>query len=321
VKRVLVTGCGGFVGPYVAEVLGNDGIEVWGTDQSRSALGLPDDRYRRCELTDGKAVDALLGEVQPDAIVHLAAQSSAGRSFAEPAATIKNNVLPVLHILEYLRTTRVATKLLAVGSADIYGPVKPGELPLAETRAPNPVNPYSLSKTFQEQICGQFASLHGVDVVMTRSFNHTGRGQRDTFVLSSFARQIVEIRTGRREPVVAAGNIDVRRDFSDVRDVAGAYLALLRKGKSGETYNVCSGKSHSLRELLEKTADLAGVRIEIRIDADRLRPVDMEELRGDPSKIAGHTGWSAKIPIETTLGMLLDYWSETMGDEKESGND
>ncbi|UCH84463.1 MAG: GDP-mannose 4,6-dehydratase, partial [Candidatus Latescibacterota bacterium] len=259
-KRVLVTGCSGFVGPYVAEALGGEGIDVWGTDLRQAVPGMTAGQFSRCDLTNDDAVRSLLDDIQPDAIVHLAAQSSAGRSFAEPAATIKNNVLPVLHILECLRTTHNATRLLSVGSADIYGPVKAEDLPLVETRAANPVNPYSLSKTFQEQICSQYVSFHGVDVVATRSFNHTGRGQRDVFVLSSFAKQIAEIKLGRREPVVAVGNVDVKRDFCDVRDVAKAYYALLRKGKRGETYNVCSGQSHSLRELLEKTADIAGVR-------------------------------------------------------------
>jgi GDP-4-dehydro-6-deoxy-D-mannose reductase len=314
VKRVLVTGCGGFVGPYVADALGSDGLDVWGTDVRDSVHGNSPSRYRCRDLTDEKAVSVLLDEAQPDAIIHLAAQSSAGKSFSEPAATIRNNVLPVLHILEYLRTNNAAAKLLAVGSADVYGPVKPDDLPLVETRIPNPVNPYSLSKTFQEQICAQYASLHGVDVVMTRSFNHTGRGQRDVFVLPSFARQIAQIKLGNQDPVVAVGNVDVRRDFSDVHDVVQAYLALLRKGRCGEIYNVCSGKSHSLRELLEKTAELAGVRIEIKIEADRVRPVDMEELRGDPAKITGHTGWSAKIPIETTLESLLGFWFEKIDD-------
>jgi GDP-4-dehydro-6-deoxy-D-mannose reductase len=314
VKRVLVTGSGGFVGQILAEVLEGEGLDVWGVDRRDD---LPRQKPRKTvvsDLSDGAAVDDLLDDVQPEYIVHLAAQSSAGRSFDNPHFTIRNNLLPALHILEYLRTNKkVRTRLLAIGSAEIYGPVAAEEQPLSETRAPNPVSPYALSKWIQEQCCSQYASLYDMDVVMTRSFNHTGAGQEDTFVLSSFAKQIVEIKAGAKTPDVYVGNIDVRRDFSDVNDVCKAYARLLEDGKRGVVYNVCSGVSHSLRELLERLATIAGVVLKIHVDKDRMRPVDIDELYGDNRRIAEDAGWTPTTPIEETLASLLDYWSARIG--------
>ncbi|MEE9271493.1 MAG: GDP-mannose 4,6-dehydratase [Candidatus Krumholzibacteria bacterium] len=307
--RVLVTGCGGFVGRVLSGVLAEAGFEVWGIDRAADGGGVAGEHFISLGLEDRRAVDGFLERARARYIVHLAAQSSAGRSFDEPQQTIENNVLPVLHILEYLRTSGTETRLLAVGSSEVYGAVTKKDLPLVESSPVSPVSPYALSKLIQEQCCRQYAGLYEVDVVVTRSFNHTGAGQRDAFVLSSFARQIVEIRSGVRKPVVEVGNADVRRDFLDVRDVCDAYVALLGKGQCGAVYNVCSGVSYSLRELLEKLAALCGVEIEVRVDPKRARPVDIEELRGDPAKITADTGWRPSTPIETTLQSLLDYWS------------
>ena len=308
-KRVVVTGCGGFVGPYVTAVLSARGYEVWGVDVRENVEDPSLGRYVSCDLSHREAVDALLREAAPQAILHLAAQSSAGKSLKEPFATLTRNIIPTLNILEYARTAGKGVRILAVGSGDVYGAAAPGELPLVETRAPRPGNPYALSKAIQEQISAQYASAYGVDVVVTRSFNHTGPGQRDTFVLPSFARQIAEIRAGLREPLIDAGDLDLKRDFTDVRDVAEAYAALVEKGRPGEVYNVCSGVSRGLRALLEKMCAMAGITPEIRVDAAKIRPSEAGELRGDPSKIERDTKWRARTPIEATLESLLDYWS------------
>jgi GDP-4-dehydro-6-deoxy-D-mannose reductase len=295
-------------------MIGPDDFEVLGVDR-RETVGGRFARTFTADLCDRQTVEALLDDTRPHHIVHLAAQSSAGRSFAEPHGTIRSNVLPALHVLECLRTNpRMNARLLAVGSAEVYGPVDARQLPLVESRAPNPSSPYALSKLLQEQCCAQYAALYDVDVVMTRSFNHTGAGQPETFVLSSFAKQISEIESGSRDKRVRVGNVDVRRDFTDVRDVCRAYTLLLEKGRRGSIYNVCSGKSHSLRELLERLAELAGVDIEIEVDKDRVRPVDIAELNGDSSLIAADTGWKPEIPLEDTLAGLLQYWSENLRD-------
>ncbi|MDH3216618.1 MAG: GDP-mannose 4,6-dehydratase [Candidatus Krumholzibacteria bacterium] len=311
-KQVLVTGSAGFVGRVLTDVLEREGFQVWGIDQHPDSTEPQRERNITIDLKNRSEVVSILDKIGPRFIVHLAAQSSAGQSFADPHFTIVNNLLPVLHILDYLRTNDADVRLLVVGSAEVYGPVAKQDLPLKETHEANPASPYALSKWLQEECCRQYASLYDIDVVMTRSFNHTGPGQRDTFVLPSFAKQIVEIKEGLREPRVRVGNIDMRRDFSDVKDVCKAYTLLLREGKRGRIYNVCSGVSHSLRDLLEALASMAHVDIEIDVDAERTRSVDIDELCGDNRRIASDTGWTTKTPIEETLRSLLDYWSESI---------
>lgn len=316
--RVLVTGCDGFVGRVLVERLASAGHEVWGADRvagEAGEAGFAGHTRLVADLTDFDAVMRVLAESRPDRIVHLAAQASVRESFDEPIPTILNNTVPTLHILNWLRSTDRRVRLLAVGSAEEYGVVAPDKMPLTEETPVNPTSPYALAKSIQNQSCRAFAALYHVDAVITRSFNHTGAGQRDTFALPSFARQIAEIAAGTREPVLRVGNLDVRRDFLDVRDVCAAYSALLDRGESGETYNVCSGRSYGLRDLLESLCELAGVEPKIEVDPDRLRPVDMPELRGDAGKIEAATGWKASIPIDDTLRSLLDYWSKATGVE------
>lgn len=308
-SRLLVTGCSGFVGQVLVDNALTAGHEVWGADQTPPDKEFKGAQHIVCNLLDENAVDQLLDKAKPEQIVHLAAQSSVRLSFDDPAGTIVSNTVPALHILDYLRTKASACRLLAVGSADEYGPVKsPADLPLREDGPVNPVNAYALAKSIQNQYCRYYASHYGVDVLMTRSFNHTGAGQRDTFVLPSFAKQIVEINMGLRDAVIEVGNLEVRREFLDVRDVCAAYLALLRDGKKGETYNVCSGVSHRLRDLLDKMCELAAVTVEVKTDPGRLRATDTPELRGDAAKLREETGWSPAIPVEGTLRSLLDFW-------------
>lgn len=307
-RRVVVTGCGGFVGRYLTALLAEEGFDVWGVDIKPDAPDLRLSEYRSIDLQSKADVEKLLKDAQAGSIIHLAAQSSGGISFRKPHETIVNNSLSVLNILEVIRTSETKARLLAIGSADVYGSVEPADLPLVETMPARPNNPYALSKAIQEECCILYASVFGVDVVSTRSFNHTGAGRPDTFVLSSFARQVVEIKKGKREPVVKVGNIDVKRDFSDVRDVSRAYVLLLDGGESGQIYNVCSGTSRSLREILERLAELAGIELKIEVDKERLRASDIEELRGDASRLRAATGWQPSIPFDDTLQSLLDAW-------------
>ncbi len=307
--RVLVTGCDGFVGRVLVERLVRAGDEVWGIDRVEGRDDFAGHTRVRADLTDVDEVTKALDQAAPDRIVHLAAQASVRTSFDEPVPTILNNTVPTFHILNWLRSANRPVRLLAIGSAEEYGTVAPEALPLNEKTPVNPSSPYALAKSIQNQACTAFASLYGVDAVITRSFNHTGAGQRDDFVLPSFARQVSEIKAGLREPVMQVGNLDVKRDFLDVREVCEAYTALLEKGQAGETYNVCSGNSYRVRDMLERLCELAGVDVEITVDPERLRPVDMPELRGDPSKLERATGWKASIPIDGTLQSLLDYWA------------
>jgi GDP-4-dehydro-6-deoxy-D-mannose reductase len=234
------------------------------------------------------------------------------KSFEEPASTLRDGTVPALNILEHLRTGKTNARVLLVGSADEYGSLNPAQLPVREDTPANPESPYALAKVIQNQYGSAYARLYRVDAVMTRSFNHTGPGQRDTFVLPSFARQIAEISRGKRDAEIEVGNLDVQRDFLDVRDVCDAYVVLLKKGRMGETYNVCSGQSYRVGDLLRELCALADIHVAIRVDVSRLRPVDTPELRGNPSKMREQTGWATKIPIKDTLKSLLRYWDERL---------
>jgi GDP-4-dehydro-6-deoxy-D-mannose reductase len=311
-ERALVTGCNGFVGRLLVARLKDGGFDVRGVDRGDTSEELGAGAYLAGDLTDADFVGRVIRDEKIDCIVHLAAQASVKRSFDEPAGTLSDGTTPALHILEYLRSTGTKARVLLVGSADEYGNVDLQRMPIPETQAVNPTSPYALAKAIQNQYGVMFRALYGVDTVMTRSFNHTGPGQREDFVLASFARQVAEIKRGQREPVMDVGDLDVRRDFLDVRDVCDAYVVLLKKGRSGETYNVCSGNSYRIRDLLDKLAALAGVEVTIRVDESRLRPADMRELRGDPSKIRDHTGWTARIDIEQTLQAMLDDWDRKL---------
>jgi GDP-4-dehydro-6-deoxy-D-mannose reductase len=307
--RVLVTGCNGFVGRLLVERLVAEGYEVWGADRTGGGA-FAGKTWLVGDLVDRNYVEELLDNADPTCVVHLAGQASVRKSFDDPAQTLSDNTLPAINMLNALRKYGHETRVLLVGSADEYGSVAPSQLPLTEDTPGRSESPYALAKSIQGQIGRMFARLYGIDAIMTRSFNHTGPGQRDTFALPSFARQVAAIRRGEREPVMKVGNLDVKRDFMDVRDVCEAYLALIRKGKAGETYNVCSGKSYRIGDMLDRLCELAGVKVSIEVDPDRLRPVDMPELRGDPARIAADTGWTAKISIDETLQSLLDYWDK-----------
>ena len=317
-SKVLVTGCGGFVGRVLVGDLVKAGHEVWGVDRvSDEAGSFAGAKYLTGDLVDKATVAGLLAEAQPEHIVHLAAQSSVQWSFEHPFDTIINNTLPTLHILDYMKESGRRCRLLAVGSADEYGVVSESALPLNEQHQVNPGSPYALAKSIQNQYCHGYATLYGLDVVITRSFNHTGAGQRDTFVLPSFARQVTEIALGQRDPVISVGNLEVRRDFLDVRDVCAAYALLLTRGERGEIYNVCSGSSHRIRDLLDQLCGLAGVKVDIRVDPERVRPVDMPDLCGDPSKLNTATGWAPSISMADTLQSLLDYWRDQLQQQGE----
>lgn len=308
--RALVTGCNGFVGRALVARLATAGYEVWGADRVAMDGAFAGKQCLIGDLCDDAFVEELIGRAEPACIVHLAGQASVRQSFDDPAQTLSDNTRPALNILNLLRRRGSRTRVLLVGSADEYGSVEPVQLPLTEATPANPESPYALAKAIQNQYGRMFAKLYDVDVVMTRSFNHTGPGQRDAFVLSNFARQVAAIRRGTRSETIEVGNLDVKRDFLDVRDVCDAYVVLLKKGRAGETYNVCSGQSYRIGDMLRQMCDIANQQVTIRVDSTRLRPVDMPDLRGDPGKMHAHTGWSAKRPIEETLRSLLDYWDK-----------
>jgi GDP-4-dehydro-6-deoxy-D-mannose reductase len=311
--RLLVTGIAGFVGGHLVDHLRANQPQV-------TLLGLdsrPGPRVRElkvetiaADMEDAAAVRDALGTAQPDAIVHLAAQSSPQRSWDDPAGTLRTNVLGLLNMLEGARAHGLRPRMLAVGSAEEYGLVRPDELPLREDAPLRPLTPYAVSKVAQGYLGLQYALSAAMPVVRTRTFHHTGPRRGETFAESSFARQLAEIEAGRRPPVIEVGNLDAVRDFTDVRDVVRAYWALLERGRAGEVYNVCSGTGIRLRDLLQQLIEVSGLRVEVRVDPARLRPSDVPELVGDPARIHAEVGWAPQLPLRRTLADLMQYWRE-----------
>ena len=219
----------------------------------------------------------------------------------------------MLYLLEAVRSGAAAPRILAIGSADEYGLVSPHEAPLREDAPLRPASPYAVSKVAQGYLALQYALSPGLHVVRTRTFHHTGPRRGEQFAESSFARQLAEIEAGQRPPRLEVGNLEVVRDFTDVRDVVRAYWMLLDRGVPGEVYNVCSGRGVRLAELLERLIALSERRVEVHVDVSRLRPVDAPILIGDPGRLRAATGWEPGIPLERTLADLLDYWRERVG--------
>lgn len=264
------------------------------------------------ELRDPEIVAKACIDAQPDFVIHLAAQSFVPDSFSNPRETYEVNFFGTLHLLQGLKKQGFKGRLLNVGSGDMYGLVAPEILPVTENIPLKPRNPYAVSKVAAEALCYQWSQTEGVDVVMVRPFNHIGPGQSDRFVVSDFAKQVVEIKLGLRKAEMSVGDIDVTRDFTDVRDVVRAYLMLLRDGKSGEAYNVCSGKEQAVREMLERLLTLAGVKADIRQDSARLRTAEQRRVYGSYDKLHSTTGWQPEIGLEQSLTDNLTYWERKL---------
>ena len=312
--RLLITGITGFVGSHMAEFALAHGAEVSGSMRWRSKTENIDHLRARitlveCDLRDLSSVRNLLDITEPTHVVHLAAQSFVAASWKAPAETLTTNIISQVNLLEAMRGLRISPRFLAVGSSEEYGLVHPDELPIKETNPLRPLSPYAVSKVTQDMMGYQYFKSYGLPIVRTRAFNHEGPRRGDVFVTSNFARQIVEIEAGIREPVIFVGDLKPKRDYSDVRDIVRGYWALLERGEPGEVYNLCSGKSWPIQHVLDFLLGQSRVKgIAVKIDPARLRPSDVMELEGDPGKIQRALGWKVEIPFEQTLTELLDYW-------------
>lgn len=305
-STILVTGANGFVGAHLIAALAAAGARVRGTGLGEvRPPGL--DAWHACDILDRAATEAAVAAAAPDAVVHLAGQASAARSFDQPLETFRVNVTGTWHLLEAVRRVVPRARVLAIGSGEVYGPQPEGSR-VAEDGGIHPISPYALSKAAAEALALSMAEEHGLDVVATRSFGHTGPGQDDRFVVPAFARQIAAVEAGTCEPVLRVGNLDVTRDLTDVRDVARAYVALLERGASRGIYNVGRGEGVSLTDVAERLRGMARVPIRIEPDPARMRPADLPWLVSDPSRIARDTGWRAEIPIDQTLADVLEGW-------------
>ncbi|BBI36076.1 GDP-mannose 4,6-dehydratase [Cohnella abietis] len=311
--KALVTGISGFVGSHMAEFLLLKGVEVVGTIRNRSRMDhishlQQDIRLVECELRDPFSVEALIGAEKPDLIFHLAAQSFVPTSWNSPIDTIHNNVAGQVNLFEAIRRFGLHSKIQIACSSEEYGQVNPGETPIKETNPLRPLSPYAISKVAQDYLGYQYHKSYGLHVIRTITFNHTGPRRGENFVTSNFAKQIVDIEKGKKPPVIYVGNLEAKRDFTDVRDVVRGYWLALEKGVPGEAYNIASGTCYTIAEMLAILLSHSNVDIEVKTDASRLRPSDVEILLGDYRKFHEATGWNPEIPFERTMEDLLQYW-------------
>ncbi|MCD6289089.1 MAG: GDP-mannose 4,6-dehydratase [Anaerolineae bacterium] len=312
VAQALITGISGFVGSHLAEyLLTETDWTVAGTlygdesniDHIRSRLKL-----YPADLSQPDTVTAILDEVRPDYIFHLAAQPIPSLSRSDPWGTLKVNIQLQVNVLESVVRLGLNSRVLVVGSSEEYGLVRPEQLPVTEDTPLRPLNPYGVSKIAQDFLGLQYHLAYQVFVVRVRPFNHIGPRQRLGFVVPDFAQQVAEAETGVRPPVVYVGNLDVERDFSDVRDVVRAYRLALTAGEPGQVYNVGAGVAHSVREIVERLISFTGMDIEIRVDPERVRPAEVPKLVADISRLRERTGWEPLIPFEQSLRDVLDEW-------------
>jgi GDP-4-dehydro-6-deoxy-D-mannose reductase len=300
----LVTGAAGFAGSHLLDhLLESDGhVAAWRHGSPAATVpGVDRVAWTSVDVTDRQAVIASLEQLAPSAIFHCAGIADVHSTWSNSAAALRVNVIGTHNLLTALEHLGMDVPVLVTGSALVY---RPSEAALSEDSPIGPTSPYGISKLAQELV--GFAARGRV--IVTRSFNHAGPRQASAYVTSSFARQIAEAEAGVREPVLSVGNLEARRDVTDVRDTVRAYRLLLDKGRSGTPYNVCRGEAFRVRDLLDSLVSQAKVAIEVRTDPARLRPNDNPIVLGNPARLTEHTGWSPRIPIEQTLRDLLEYW-------------
>lgn len=300
-NRALITGASGFVGTLFCQYLEQREWEVVrGGD-------LHGENTIHCDMSDAAQVRAMLETAGPlSHVFHLAAMTFVPDANASPAKAMQVNLIGTIHLVEAMRACVPGARLVFIGSAEAYGP--PQFLPMEETHPLAPQNPYAISKAAADQYCGFLAKSRQLDVVRMRPFNHSGPGQGDQFVLSSFARQVAEIEAGHSEPVIRVGDLTAARDFSHVQDVLRAYELAALKGRSGEAYNVCSGQARPIQAALDRLLAISSVRVDIVQDPARMRPVDVPRVEGSYQKLEADTGWRPQISFETLLQDLLISW-------------
>jgi GDP-4-dehydro-6-deoxy-D-mannose reductase len=313
--RVLITGITGFAGSHLAEYIlaEHPGVEVYGLVRWRSRTENIEAVRGRVVLKEGDLKDlaslrAVLDQVRPDRIFHLAAQSFVPSSWKLPAETFAINALGQINLFEAALSLKLAPRIQIAGSSEEYGHVNPDEVPMKETNPLRPLSPYAVSKVAQDLLAYQYFKSYGLPAIRTRGFNHTGPRRSDVFVTSNFAQQIVEVEKGKREPVIRVGNLEAKRDFSDVRDIVRAYWLAAERGEPGDVYNIGSGRAYAMREVLETLLGKSKVKVRVEVDPERLRPSDVPILLADASKFRKLTGWEPRIPFEKTMADLLDYW-------------
>ena len=304
-RRLLITGSSGFVGQWCLRE--SSAAPRWQIVQASASL----------DLRDPVSIDAELGARPPEAVLHLAAQSFVPVSFEDPRATLEVNLLGTLNLLQGLQRIGFRGRFVYVSSADVYGQVPPEQMPIVESRCPEPRNPYAVSKLAAEALCRQWHHSHGLDGVVARPFNHVGPGQDPRFVVSGLAREFARIGQGRQPARISAGDLTVSRDFTDVRDVVRAYFGLLERGAPGATYNVCSGRPTGLLEVIAQLREVSGLDPEIVVDPAKLRPNEQKMAYGSARAIADAIGWAPTIDLRRSVQDIHSFWLREIAHEQD----
>jgi GDP-4-dehydro-6-deoxy-D-mannose reductase len=307
---VLVTGAAGFAGSHLLDLLlaGDDARIVALRKPGIGAdvqAAYPAIAWMEVDLVDRDAMRRTIGEVRPDVVYHLAGAPHVGQSWKAATETLSVNVMGTHLLLQALRAESPVSRVVVPSSAYVY---RPADRALSEDDALEAANPYAISKIATELAVVHAARTDGIHAVVARSFNHVGPRQDPSYFASGVARQVALIEAGRLDPVIRVGNLESRRDVTDVRDTVRAYRALAERGTPGCAYNVCSGRAHRMRDLLDAFIAASHVAVAVEADAERLRPNDTPLLLGDPSLIRQDTGWAPRVPFERTLRDILDYW-------------
>lgn len=293
--KALVTGASGFVGPHLVAELRAHGDQVVAVDRGGDTP---------VDVTDRDAVLAVMRDVRPDAVYHLAALSHVGESWSGAATSFRVNAEGTLNVLVAARDADVS-RVLVVGSAEEYGAVRPGDLPLSEDAPLRPMTPYGASKVAADYLALQAYLGGGLRTIRARPFNHTGPGQSNRFLVPALARRVVDAERAGEDKVLV-GSLDPIRDITDVRDVVRAYRSLVELGKAGEVYNVCSGRGVTVREVAERLLAHARRPLELVVDENLVRKVEVPRLVGDATRIRDDVGWRPEIDLDRTLADVLD---------------
>jgi GDP-4-dehydro-6-deoxy-D-mannose reductase len=319
--KILVTGFTGFVCSHFLDYLNmnESGARVLGLDKNPPSFNLSDYRslhidFRQIDLLDKSAIDRIIIEFQPEYILHLASVSSVAQSWQAPLDSFVNNTNIFLNLVEQIRINKIDCRILSVGSSEEYGQVNEKELPLTEEHSLRPLSPYAVARVSQEMLSKIYADGFNLNIIMTRSFNHIGTGQRDNFVVSSFAKQLVQLKKNKSiSKKIISGDLSIIRDFLDVRDVVRAYYILLKKGRKAEVYNICSGNGIILRDIITKMSEILDIKIDIETNPNLIRPNDNMKIVGSYQKIKDEFGWIPEIPLDKSLFDMIGYWQEKIG--------
>lgn len=303
-KKVLIFRAEGFVGCHLSQEFLNHNYNVYGTGKVFGKMLSHEVDFRISNLLDSKSVENIINQISPDIIINLSAISSVGKSWDIPQMTMQVNVIGTLNILEAVRKSEKNSKIMLIGSSEEY---ISSNFPMSEERPLNANNPYGISKITQEQFAKMYREQYGLKIYCVRSFNHTGVGQKETFVLPSFCKQVAEIEKSGKSGIMRVGNLAVRRDFSHVKDIVKAYLMIVESDDCRIVYNVGSGKTYSLRKLLEYVIGLSSQKIEIKVDLARFRPTDQPVICCDISLIKTQLGWE---PHYTVFDALKEMFEE-----------